>query len=140
MFSDFTAVHVLSVVGLIQLLLTLCSVEARPTFTSIDGKDDVSQPNALEYEAVPHPVRDARRKDSNQIRIESIQAKTREFEQYLLRHRIRRKIRSTANGNQPTPSKKESREQNVVELPANLWNTNTNYYRHRNGWGGGYGK
>jgi hypothetical protein len=169
MSSDFTVVHVLVVAGLIPLMLTSCSVEARPLVASIIVRDDASKPNALDYPAVilsendsnldqtglrnshdstlkdpvdQNGLEDAEdqidlknlfgMKVEEQLLIESYQVEPSDSEHRVRQRRFRRGSRSSGN-----QQKRDSGE--FGEFQNNI-STTSNYYRHRNGWGGGYGK
>jgi len=133
-----SVVPILVCAGLISLLLTLCGVEARPTFASIAIKGNASHSNALEYTAVVSSSNDPDLKDPElQELIESFQVKTSDSGYHLRRRRFRRRRESNSNGNNQQNPKKESGESG--EFQNNISTTN-NQYRRRNGWGGGYGK
>lgn len=136
MYSDVSVVQVLFSTGLFQLLLTWCGVEARPNFPVSTFQGDGSRSHASEYPTVL-------KSDWNvpdQIQIESVELKKIRDAGYHPRRprRFRRRVGSGLNGNQQNPSK-EPGEQNLGEF-QNKASTTNNHYRHRNGWGGGYGK
>jgi len=137
MFSDVGVVRILGCVGLLVVLLLLSGVEARPTRDIIPSKDEVSKLNVPESNDVLTLESVPLWKTLNHVFVESFKLDNRESDQHRRHRRIRRRIPSNTNGNQQNP-KEPGGKLNGAEFQNNI--STTNYYRHRNGWGGGYGK